>query len=78
MSYCRVCGDEDGAQYIPSRRLSLCRSCASDTPRKVGFRSFVKALFGDEAESVGQQTQWDFYEDYLASTHTLEDYVATR
>lgn len=75
--YCRICGDERDVQFYPDKGMqALCRSCASDTPRKVGFDEFFKAYWpGATIESVGRAIAREFYSDYIASSHNLKEYI---
>jgi hypothetical protein len=77
--YCRICGDENDVKYYPDKRQSLCPSCASDTPRKVGLGVFAKAMFPPDVDEMPPRAiVRDFYEDYLASSQGLLDYVQNR
>lgn len=72
--YCRICGDETNVKYYPAKRQSLCRHCAKDTPAKVSFETFCKAIFqGDE--ECPHAIKRDFYDDYKASRDTLKEYA---
>ena len=78
--YCRICGDEAGVEYRPQARQSLCRSCADDTPAKVGRSEFEAAYWVDidgkpTLETVHPAIRREFYEDYLASNYTLAQYI---
>lgn len=80
MSYCRICGDEAGAEYRPKARQTLCPSCAADTPAKVGRVEFDAAYWVDvdgkpAADEQPAAIRREFYEDYLASNLNLEQYI---
>jgi hypothetical protein len=82
MSYCRICGDEKNVRYRPAQGQSLCNSCWQDTPAKVSRESFERAYWkrddgSDGREDVPESTRREFYADYLASTNTLKDYLAS-
>jgi hypothetical protein len=66
--YCRICGDEKDVRYYATRRQSLCRSCAKDTPRKVGRESFDRVYWAGD-EHCPESVRREFYLDYLASNH---------
>lgn len=70
--YCQICGDEN-SQYYPAKRQSLCKYCAEDTPKKAGKMSFDK-FYWDKPGEVPKAIKRDFYEDYLRSTCTLNQY----
>ena len=73
--YCRICGDERGTRYYTTKRQTLCRSCATDTPSKVGRASFERVYWaGGDVETVPDPIRRDFYEDYLRSGDTLHAY----
>ena len=69
MSYCRICGDESGAEYRPSARQTLCTLCADDTPVKVGRSAF------EAAYKTPAAIRREFYDDYLTSNYTLAEYI---
>lgn len=72
--YCRICGDESNVKFYPSKRQSLCDFCAKDTPAKVSFDTFCAAMFkGDE--DCPRSIMRDFYDDYKASSDTLDAYI---
>jgi hypothetical protein len=77
MSYCRVCGAEDVSTFYRNKqRQTLCDSCAGDTPPKVSRDEFEKAYWlADGGELPCYSVRKEFYEDYLRSTHTLEEYI---
>lgn len=73
---CRICGD-DNAQYYSSRRMALCPSCLSETPAKLSRSQFDLAYWGEGYEAiVPASTRREFYEDYLTSMFTLDQYIA--
>jgi hypothetical protein len=72
--YCKVCGDERDVQYYPAKRQTLCPTCAAETPRKVSRRAF-DAAYWDGEDDCPESTRREFYEDYLHSDSTLEDYI---
>jgi len=74
MSCCRICGDEENVKYYPAKRQSLCAFCAKDTPRKVSRETFCRAMFAGD-EDCPSSIQRDFYDDYLASGDTLDEYI---
>lgn len=78
--YCRICGETNGIQYYPSKHNTLCRHCAKDTPRKVSRETFDREYWKSDdhnegPDSVPESTKREFYSDYLASTHTLPEYI---
>ena len=75
MSYCRICGDETGVEYYPTKHNSLCPSCAAGIPDKVSRESFDVAYWGKDRKDVPQPIRGDFYDDYRASTCTLDEYI---
>ena len=75
MSYCAICGDESGVKYYPGKYNALCPSCAVDTPDKIHRDNFNVAYWGKGWEDVPQSTRREFYDDYLASTCTLDEYI---
>lgn len=77
MSYCRVCGTEDGVEFRESKRQSLCVSCNKETPRKVGRDAFDKRYWGAHLDEVPMSTRREFYSDYLTSDCSLEKYIET-
>jgi hypothetical protein len=72
--YCRICGNEEGAIHRPRRRQVLCASCSSDTPAKVARARFDRAYWNG-SDDVPEAIKREFYSDYLASTHTLAEYI---
>ena len=70
--YCRVCGDEQDTRYYSTKRQTLCRSCAKDTPSKVSRQGFKRVYF--DGDPVDDWTVGTFYEDYLRSNFNLTDY----
>ena len=72
--YCRICGDETSVKYYPAKRQSLCAFCAKDTPRKVSFETFVAKMFAGD-EDCPNSIKRDFYDDYKASSDTLDEYI---
>ena len=78
--HCRICGETSTRQdviYRERQRQTLCRVCAAQTPRKVGRKVFDLAYWGTDQYEVTDATKREFYADYLASTNTLADYVAS-
>lgn len=75
--YCRICGDEN-AKYYSTKRQSLCRSCAKDTPAKVGREAFDRAFWqGCTENDPPEGIRREFYSDYLASRHaSVSEYSA--
>ena len=71
---CRICGSEQDVKFYDGRRGALCASCAKDTPAKVSRAEF-DAAYWDEADDVEEATRAAFYEDYRASTYSLEVYI---
>ena len=72
--YCAICGDENGIQYYVSKKQSLCKSCAADTPRKVSYNTFVAEYFKGN-DDCPESTKREFYSDYKASKHNVQDYI---
>ncbi len=72
--YCRICGDENGVKYYPSKKNVLCPACAKDTPRKASFDRFNKVYFRSD-HNCPPAIRKEFYDDYKASTHNLREYV---
>jgi hypothetical protein len=78
MSTCNICGAE-GAHYSAFKRQSLCDTCASTTPVKVSFETFRyemwsranRTRYGDPGATIERS----FYEDYIASTFDLRQYI---
>jgi len=76
MSYCQICGDERNIHYIGAARQFLCPTCAGDTPQKVSRDEFERAYWlADGGELPCYSVRKEFYEDYLRSVHTLEEYI---
>jgi len=77
MSYCRICGSENNVSYYAGNRGNLCKSCASDTPRKVGFAEFLASYFKDQdmTDYGNHNIAKEFYSDYRASTNNLAGYI---
>lgn len=73
--HCRICGEEERAEYYPSKRQALCRSCAGDTPRKMPRSTFDKRYWGRELSTVPEGTRREFYSDYLACSGSFARYV---
>lgn len=74
--HCRICGDENGVTYRPTKRQALCESCNADTPDKVSRDIFNRYYWPKEArETVPDSTKAEFYSDYLASEHNLMQYI---
>ena len=80
--YSRVCGDELGTRFYPSKRQILCPACVQDTPDKCS-RARFDSLYWAGASSdpaspdyVPASIRAQFYEDYLRSAYTLEEYIA--
>jgi len=71
--YCEICGNDQGLNYYPEKRQTLCASCSKDTPQKVSFDVFIKAYFGNE--NPGNAIKNEFYSDYLHSDYTLKGYI---
>ncbi len=72
---CRICGEERGVSYHADKRQTLCAFCAADTPSKVGGNQFDRLYWGVEFGTVPESTRREFYDDYLASTHNVPDYI---
>jgi len=72
---CRICGSEQDVKFYDGRRGVLCASCAADTPAKVSRAEFDAACW-DEGDDAHEPTRAAFYEDYRASSFTLEAYIA--
>jgi poly(3-hydroxyalkanoate) synthetase len=70
---CKICGDEK-ASYRARARQTLCDSCASDTPDKVGRTDFDQ-LYWNGDDTVTEAIKREFYSDYLASTYTTAQYI---
>jgi hypothetical protein len=69
--YCRICGDENGTKYYTTKRQTLCRSCAKDTPAKVGREVFDRIYWdGCTENDPPEGVRREFYSDYLASRHS--------
>jgi hypothetical protein len=73
--YCKICGDERNVAYRPAARQSLCDSCSADTPAKIGRVNFDRWYWDGRAGEVCESTKRDFYEDYLRSNHTFDQYL---
>jgi monomeric isocitrate dehydrogenase len=73
--YCRICGNEENVTLRTGRRGLLCDSCAADTPAKVSREAF-DAAYWDKGDDAHEPTRAAFYEDYRASSFTLEAYIA--
>ena len=72
---CSICGDEK-ADYYFSKHQSLCKTCNSETPNKLGFSQFVLTYFGPNAiETVPASTRKEFYDDYKTSRYTIDQYI---
>ena len=80
--YCRVCGDENGTRFYAAQRQILCPSCAKDTPAKCSRASFDAAYWAGASSDpaspdyVPDSIRAEFYQDYLRSSHTLDEYIA--
>lgn len=74
--YCRICGSLNNVRYYATKRQSLCRFCAKDTPEKVGRSTFDKQYWGADVD-VPESTRREFYSDYLSSSETVTDYIAS-
>lgn len=74
MSYCRICGDENGVTWRPTKRNYLCESCNADTPRKVSRERFDAAYWSAD-DDTPESTRREFYDDYRTSNLTLADYI---
>jgi len=78
MSTCNICGAE-GAHYSAFKRQSLCDDCARVTPVKVSFDTFRYTMWprADRAQygEPGATIERSFYEDYIASTFDLHQYI---
>ena len=68
--YCNVCGDTENIKYSDSKRQYLCSGCFQDTPKKESFLMFAQHFSG-----MPYKIQKDFYEDYIASSFTLDTYI---
>ena len=75
MSYCKICGDREGVKYYPAKHNTLCPPCAAGTPGKVQRTTFYFCYFGHDWVDVPKSTRCSFYDDYLASTCTLDEYI---
>lgn len=76
MRGCRVCGSEDGVKHYPDQRMHLCKSCLEGTPPKISKQEFDAKYWSDvKYGHVGEGMKREFYEDYLTSKHTFEEYV---
>lgn len=71
--YCRICGDENGAEYRPAKLQTLCGSCNRITPPKVPRSSFERRYW-QGSDMPPDAIRREFYEDYLRSGHTLRGY----
>lgn len=69
---CKICGAEGGLWRNRSMQ-TLCGPCHRKTPHKVTKSVFRQRYFG--VENVPAQTINEFYEDYLTSLYSLEDYI---
>ena len=72
MTYCRICGTENGVVYRTRSCLNLCAFCHEETPRKVSFRDFCRDYFGALPEDLPTQdgrSQREFFDDYRCSTY---------
>ena len=72
---CRICGSEQDVKFYDGRRGVLCASCAADTPAKVSRADF-DAAYWDGGDDAHEPTRVAFYEDYRASSFTLEACIA--
>ena len=72
MSQCRICGD-GGARYRTAARNVLCDSCSNDTPAKCTLEEFREEYFAGDDPPLSVLRE--FYADYLASMHTLAEYI---
>ena len=68
--YCNVCGNTKNIKYSDSRRQYLCPICFGYIPKKESFLMFEKHFI-----EMPYKIQRDFYEDYLASSYTLDAYI---
>ncbi len=78
-TYCNICGDTQTARFRAMKRQTLCDACAPETPVKVSFEEFRYAKWtkAERAEygEPGLRIERSFYEDYIASTYALRDYI---
>lgn len=72
---CRICGSVE-SEWQPLQRQSLCAPCLKDTPPKVSQSTFDRLYWGLGLEVVPVDIRKKFYDDFLASTLGVEDYVA--
>lgn len=72
--YCRICGSSKNTSYNSSLRYVVCPQCAEGTPEKVSFEDFCERYFAGDL-LADESTKRSFYEDYLYSKDTLDEYI---
>ena len=75
MAQCWICGDEHTARFRPRLRRTVCDGCAHGMKPKVSRERFDEVYWGPES-GIPESTRREFYEDYLSSTGTLDEYMA--
>jgi hypothetical protein len=74
--HCRICGTEKNVRMMPSKgHQAMCPDCSKETPKKASRENFLRAYFGPKWEDVPQGIRGEFFSDYLASTHTVPEYI---
>lgn len=73
--YCRVCGDLKNVSFARRIGKPLCAYCAKGIPEKVTRDEFEERFWGEELKNVPASTRGEFYEEYLLSTYTVDEYI---
>jgi hypothetical protein len=73
--YCRICGTNERVAFRKGPRMALCVYCAEGTPRKASREGFDKVYWGSGASKVTESVKREFYGDYKASKHTVQEYI---
>ncbi len=72
--YCRICGSERNARYRASKLQFLCKECNKDTPKKISYDDFTEKFWRND-DNVPFSMKREFYQDYLSSCCTYDEYV---
>ena len=70
---CTICGSKHNVDFYPRFGYTACDCCAKETPQKVSKKEFHRRYF--LGEDVPQAVVNGFYEDYLYSKDTLDEYI---
>jgi len=72
--YCKICGTHRTVNYRRGPKMNLCDHCASETPKKASYTNFNKKYWAEPA-IVPESVKREFYSDYKASRHTVQEYI---